>query len=218
MSFVAVQCPYAGNPVATEIMSDDILQEIAGRALASLLPREGATQEKRMEELLAPIACLTYPERKRVLAERPFPVADVPCVCFHTKASRTSSLLSAAAIYIAQRYGGAESDGAVTRVDAEIPGSTAIRPAEECDHMQAVFATQWPPVTDSQPMSGHDNAGRQESFGPLVVRANQAIEQVFGVSAVGRGVGHKRIRASQGEVHEALIAQACKASSSASLN
>lgn len=73
---------------------------------------------------------------------------------------------AASATFLYRQYGNASNDGAVLRVDAEIPGSTAVRPSEECDHMQAEFATQWPPKT-KMPLSGSDVLS-STSIGALV--------------------------------------------------
>jgi pimeloyl-ACP methyl ester carboxylesterase len=207
---VAVQTPFAGSPVATDVFADERIMELTGSTLATMLPRSGITRAQRSEQLLKPIECMTYTNRaKQVMHSTPLP-ASIPCVSFHTGVSRSSpSLLSASAAFMSRRYG-AENDGAVCRADAEIPGSVAARPSEECDHMQAEFTTTWPPQT-KMPLSSTD-AVSSSSIGSLIVRANQAVSSLVSPSAQhdpsqsqSLHQQRKRLRARQGELHEALV-------------
>jgi hypothetical protein len=113
---------------------------------------------------------LTYERRKEFLSQHPLP-PEVPVVSFHTEASITPSVLTAlshvahvelpatagnparipvvmplsAALaacsqVLVARYG-EKSDGLVTRKDAEVPGSLAVRPERKLDHAWMVYSS-----------------------------------------------------------------------------
>ncbi|CAL4911996.1 unnamed protein product [Urochloa decumbens] len=163
---VLAQSPYAGSPVASDILREGQLGDyVRLRKIMEILV------SKVLKGDLQALEDLTYERRKEFLQQHPLP-PEVPVVSFHTEASITPSVLtalshvahlelpiaadgnstripvvmplSAAMAACSQllvvRYG-EKSDGLVTRKDAEVPGSVVVRPERKLDHAWMVYSS-----------------------------------------------------------------------------
>ena len=121
---------------------------------------------------------LTYKNRREFLEEYPMP-SEVPTLCLHSNFPPDSrarfikyvlkeNLLSGQVVvplhmqlgkqlalmshYILSRYPGVESDGLVTRNDAEVPGSVVVKFREDLSHA-LVIPEFIPPVQKSDELA-----------------------------------------------------------------
>ena len=142
---ITVQCPYAGSPIAADLLSSPALSELVAKALELLvgLPPGGGRR------LLGPIKDLTYSRRQAFLQRFPLP-ARFPCVSMHTSTSSKASFMYLPAAYVRRRYNQA-SDGLVACCDAEVPGCVAVRFQPEQDHCDCVF----PRVVEQEMLDRH---------------------------------------------------------------
>jgi len=123
---ITVQSPYGGTPIASDLLADAAVSDW----LEDAMRRYIRTDSQAVRDL-------THESRRNFLEEHPLP-ASVPCVSFHSATDGGGSVCGATAAYINGRYG-EESDGLVTRRDAEVPGSWVVRYREEMDHTVPVF-------------------------------------------------------------------------------
>ncbi|KAH7687601.1 GPI inositol-deacylase PGAP1-like protein [Dioscorea alata] len=156
---VLAQCPYAGNPIASDILRQGSFQRVNLKREVMELVMSGILKGD-----LRAIEDLTYKKRREFLEENPLP-KQLPVVSFHTQtkinhhtlkkfyevakvefSSNTtsndsnaselwsiSSGLAVLATVLQLRYG-VKSDGLVTREDAEAPGSIVVRYGRNLDH------------------------------------------------------------------------------------
>jgi triacylglycerol lipase len=124
-TFVAIQTPYAGSPVATDLANCPAL----GSIVAGLLGAMGENPEAAIE--------LTYGARRKFVSEHPFP-ERIPTLSLATSRVDWRSLVSTTGYYVRNRYG-VESDGLVVPVDAVIPGSRVVY-LDDMDHAEVVLA------------------------------------------------------------------------------
>ncbi|KAJ0970576.1 hypothetical protein J5N97_018535 [Dioscorea zingiberensis] len=162
VGLVLAQSPYAGNPIASDILRQGLLKHVNLKKEIMEIVMSGILNGD-----LSAIEDLTYEKRREFLRSYPLP-REIPVVSFHTetkinmsiltkfyevanvKFSITatagvknsskisvpwplSSMLAVMAALLKLRYG-EKSDGLVTRKDAEAPGSVVVRPQRNLDH------------------------------------------------------------------------------------
>lgn len=95
---ITVQTPYAGSPIATDLLAFPALADLVAKALELLVglpPGDG-------RRLLVPIRDLTYRRRQGFLQRFPLP-AQFPCVSMHSSTSSKASFLYLPAAYVRRR-------------------------------------------------------------------------------------------------------------------
>lgn len=140
--FIAVQSPYGGSPIATDLLSEPLLESVT-----VLLERLVNAPKGDGPRLVRPIKDLTYASRRAFLARHPLP-AHYDVVSFTTTTKSAAAGLYPAASYISSRYGdserGLDSDGLVARCDAQIPNAVVVNAAFENDHADCTFPAKHP--------------------------------------------------------------------------
>ncbi|KAF7043202.1 hypothetical protein CFC21_052598 [Triticum aestivum] len=163
---VLAQSPYGGSPVASDILREGQLGDyVMLRKLMEILV------SKVLKGDLQALEDLTYERRKEFLAQHPLPpevpivsfhteasitpsvltalshVAHVELpVAADGNPARIpvvmplSAALAACSQLLVARYS-EKSDGLVTRKDAEVPGSVAVRPERKLDHAWMVYSS-----------------------------------------------------------------------------
>ncbi|CAA6660991.1 unnamed protein product [Spirodela intermedia] len=157
-----VQCPYGGSPIASDILRRGQVADGEARKMMEFLVC------KLIKGDIRALEDLTYERRREFLARHELPWEQIPLVSFHTEASAAPGVLAtmshiahaelpwlpsfgssgrplaaamaASAIHLRLRYG-ERSDGLVARRDAEVPGSTAVRPTRKLDHAWMVYSS-----------------------------------------------------------------------------
>jgi pimeloyl-ACP methyl ester carboxylesterase len=124
-AFVAIQAPYAGSPVASDLANCPAMGNFAKGMLGILGENANAVIE------------LTYDARREFLAEHPYP-KGIPTLCLATSRVDWRSIVSTTGYYVRNRYG-VESDGLVVPADAVIPGSRVVY-LDDMDHAESVLA------------------------------------------------------------------------------
>jgi len=124
-AFVAIQVPYAGSPVATDLANCRTMGEAAGLAVRILGNDPDAVVE------------LSYQRRRQFIAKNPMPKA-VPTLSLATSRVDWRSSVFLTGRYVRDRYN-VESDGLVVPADAVLPGSKAIY-LDDMDHAEAVLS------------------------------------------------------------------------------
>eukprot|EP00897_Mesotaenium_endlicherianum_P002673 jgi/Mesen1/2433/ME000157S01573 len=84
---VAVQSPYGGTPVASDLIRQGQIADVQFRRVLDLLMRRIIKGDIRSLE------DLTYARRREFLAQHPIP-SGIPVVCFHSEASRAPAVIS----------------------------------------------------------------------------------------------------------------------------
>ncbi|KAM0935561.1 putative GPI inositol-deacylase PGAP1, alpha/Beta hydrolase [Dioscorea sansibarensis] len=177
---VLAQCPYAGNPIASDILRPGLFKHVNAKKEVMEIVMSGILKGD-----LRAIEDLTYKNRREFLASNPLP-KQLPVVSFHTQTkidlntlkkfyevakvefsftapaevkstgnSNVSGLwpLSTGLAVLAgmlERRYGEKSDGLVTRKDAEAPGSLVVRCVRNLDHCWIVLNC-----------SNHDQDGKE---------------------------------------------------------
>lgn len=163
---VLAQSPYGGSPVASDILREGQLGDyVMLRKLMEILV------SKVLKGDLQALEDLTHERRKEFLSQHPLPpevpvvsfhteasitpsvltalshVAHVELpVAADSNLARIpvvmplSAALAACSQLLVARYG-EKSDGLVTRKDAEVPGSLAVRPERKLDHAWMVYSS-----------------------------------------------------------------------------
>ena len=124
-AFVALQTPYAGSPVASDLSNCPAMGDIA----AGMLGIFGENPQAALD--------LTYETRREFLSEHPYP-KSVATLCLATSRVDLRSIVSSTGFYVRNKYG-VESDGLVVPADAVIPGSRVIY-LNDMDHAEAVLS------------------------------------------------------------------------------
>jgi triacylglycerol lipase len=124
-SFVAIQAPYAGSPVANDLANCQMVGAVAALAIQVL----GNDPEAAME--------LSYPRRRRFHAKHPYP-RSVRTLSLATSRVDMRSAVYLTGSYVRERYG-AESDGLVVPADAVLPGSRVVY-LDDMDHAESVLS------------------------------------------------------------------------------
>mmetsp|Transcript_5136 Transcript_5136/g.18656 ORF Transcript_5136/g.18656 Transcript_5136/m.18656 type:complete len:500 (-) Transcript_5136:76-1575(-) len=207
VGLIAVQCPYGGSPIATDLLSEP-LAALTTSFLEALLgaPRgDGA-------RLCAPIADLTYAARQKFLKKFPLP-EHYAVVSFHSATTSPAAGLWPAASYTKNRYG-EDSDGLVARCDASIPGAVDVRLDSEQDHADCVFPAKHAAdlfTRHAKEQAANLSARQLAGFSPIE-RVGPAIPPPVGVAIVSaqRALGDalpERLKSSPRSVdyHEALV-------------
>ncbi len=123
---IAMQAPFGGSPVASDIKGCPELLPLASNLIESLFGGQGEA-----------LTDLSHQSRQQLLEKYPYP-QDVPTISLATSSSSPWSLTAASAAYIKQRYG-VESDGLVAVKDAILPGSEVIQ-LSDMDHSAPTMA------------------------------------------------------------------------------
>ncbi|KAJ0970611.1 hypothetical protein J5N97_018570 [Dioscorea zingiberensis] len=119
VGLVLAQSPYAGNPVASDILRPGLLKHVNFRKEVVEIFMSGILNGD-----LRAIEDLTYEKRMEFLRSYPLP-REIPVVSFHTETCNID--------FLKLRYR-EKSDGIVTRKDAEAPGSVVVRSRRKLDH------------------------------------------------------------------------------------
>lgn len=122
---VAMQAPYGGTPIASDIKTCPELRPLATAAIGALLKGD-----------MRALTDLSYDARKAFIAKYPYP-SDVPTLSLATSRESRKSLVDATGAYLRDRYG-VKSDGLVAPEDAEIPGSRVVK-LTNMDHAEGVM-------------------------------------------------------------------------------
>lgn len=122
---VAMQAPYGGTPVASDMQNCSQLRQVAEGTIKRLLGGDPAS-----------LADLSYSARQAFVNANPYP-SDIPTVSLATSRSSVKSILKSTEDYMLQRYQ-LKSDGLVVDKDAEIPGSKVVR-LTDMDHAESVM-------------------------------------------------------------------------------
>lgn len=122
---VAMQAPYGGTPVASDMQNCSQLRQVAEGTIKRLLGGDPASLKD-----------LSYAARQAFVAENPYP-SDIPTISLATSRSSVKSILKTTEDYMINRYN-LKSDGLVVDKDAEIPGSQVVR-LSDMDHAESVM-------------------------------------------------------------------------------
>lgn len=124
-AFIAVQAPYAGSPIASDLANCPAMGNFAVGMLGILQENPNAVVE------------LTYETRREFLSEHSFP-EGISTLCLATSRVDWRSIVSSTGFYVRNKYG-VDSDGLVVPADAVIPGSRVIY-LDDMDHAESVLA------------------------------------------------------------------------------
>lgn len=124
-AFVAMQSPYGGAPLATDLLSNAATKLGVGALAKYIFQGDPKT-----------VRDLTYAYRQDFIQKHPFPT-DIPTVSLATTDTSQLSLVAAPSNYVRLRYG-EKTDGLVNDRDAMIPGSNVVR-LDNLDHIDSVM-------------------------------------------------------------------------------
>ncbi|XP_074263155.1 uncharacterized protein LOC141585967 [Silene latifolia] len=155
------QSPYGGSPIASDILREGQLGDYfnARKIMEILICKVIKGDLQALEDL-------TYEKRREFLKRNPLP-KELPVVSFHTEAKISPAVLAtlshvahaelgqaakipvmiplgaamAACAQLLQVRYGQKSDGLVTCLDAEVPGSVVVRPKRKLDHAWMVYSS-----------------------------------------------------------------------------
>jgi hypothetical protein len=113
-SVVALQAPYGGSPLATDLQAEGPVKGAVDRVVRTIFRGDPRA-----------LGDLTHDARRAFVTKHPYPT-DVPTISVATTAGAAPSAVGPAVAYLQTRYG-ARSDGLVAAEDAEIPGSSVVR-------------------------------------------------------------------------------------------
>lgn len=122
---VAMQAPYGGVPVASDVQDQKILSKIAGKTIEWGLGGDEASMTD-----------FSYAKRKAFIQRYPWPT-DIPTVSLATSSSSQLTGLTPVINWYKLRYG-EKTDGIVAQRDSEIPGSKVVR-LDNLDHLNSVM-------------------------------------------------------------------------------
>lgn len=122
---VAMQSPYGGVPVASDIEDQKIVAGLAGKAIEWVL---------RGDEDSLPD--FSYAKRREFVEQYPWP-SDIPTVSLATSSGSQLNGLTPVINWYKLRYG-EKTDGIVAQRDSEIPGSRVVR-LDNLDHLNSVM-------------------------------------------------------------------------------
>jgi hypothetical protein len=122
---VAMQSPYGGVPVASDIGDQRLLSGIAGKTIEWVL---------RGDEDSLPD--FSYENRRQFVEKYPWP-SEIPTVSLATSSDSQFNGLTPVINWYKVRYG-EETDGVVAQRDSEIPGSRVVR-LDNLDHLNSVM-------------------------------------------------------------------------------
>lgn len=123
---IAMQTPYGGTPVATDIAGNERLLGLVGSAIKRLF----AGDQRALTDL-------TYQARQEFVRAHPYDASRMPTLSYGTTGGPTVSTVGPAASYMRNQYG-LESDGLVPKKDAVVPGSDVVY-ANDQDHASPVM-------------------------------------------------------------------------------
>ncbi len=124
-AMIAIQAPYGGTPIASDIRNCPELEPLVKRAVGWLFQGD-----------MKSLSDLSYETRRIFVRLYPYPTT-VPTLALASARKSLRSILDATAGYLRDRYG-LLSDGLVPQVDAEIPGSRVVR-LTDMDHAESVM-------------------------------------------------------------------------------
>lgn len=122
---VAMQSPYGGVPIATDIQDQRIVSKLAGESIEWVLRGDKES-----------LPDFSYEKRKAFVAEHPWP-SDIPTVSLSTSTDSQLNGLTPVVNWYRLRYG-EETDGIIAQRDSEIPGSSVVR-LDNLDHLNSVM-------------------------------------------------------------------------------
>ena len=123
---VAMQTPYGGTPIATDIAGNSTLIGLVAGAIKRLFKGD-----------VGALTDLTYQARQQFVRANPYDASKVATVSYATTGGPSVSTVGPAAHYMRTTYG-LESDGLVPKKDAIIPGSEAVYDDDQ-DHASPVM-------------------------------------------------------------------------------
>ncbi|MBK9031575.1 MAG: hypothetical protein IPL61_09615 [Myxococcales bacterium] len=124
---IAMQTPYGGTPVASDIAGNARLLGLVGSAIKRLFSGDQRA-----------LTDLTYQARQEFVRAHPYDTARMPTISYGTTGGPTVSTVGPAASYMRNQYG-LESDGLVPKKDAVVPGSDVVY-ANDQDHASPVMS------------------------------------------------------------------------------
>ncbi|CAN6541012.1 unnamed protein product [Malus baccata var. baccata] len=142
-----VQSPFGGTPLASGSLREGQVADNETRQIMELLIC------KLIKGDIRALEDLTYEKRKEFHHDAQTPAEPIPLISFHSVASIAPGVL-ATMTHIAHaelpwlslpNFGNKESDksdGLVTCLDAEVPGSVVVRPERKLDHVWMVYSTK----------------------------------------------------------------------------
>ncbi|KAM0969630.1 hypothetical protein ACFX2A_018120 [Malus domestica] len=138
-----VQSPYGGTPMASGSLREGQVADNETRQIMELLIC------KLIKGDIRALEDLTYEKRKEFHHDAQTPAEPIPLISFHSVASIApggiviplSAAMAVTALHLQHRYG-EKSDGLVTCLDAEVPGSVVVRPERKLDHVWMVYSTK----------------------------------------------------------------------------
>jgi len=122
---VAMQSPYGGVPVASDIQDEKIVANLAGKAIEWVLRGDEAS-----------LPDFSYEKRRAFIEQYPWP-SDIPTVSLSTSSGSQLNGLTPVINWYKLRYG-EKTDGIVAQRDTEIPGSRVVR-LDNLDHLNSVM-------------------------------------------------------------------------------
>jgi triacylglycerol lipase len=165
---IAMQTPYGGTPVATDIASNQTLLGLVGSAIKRLFKGDQRA-----------LTDLTYQARQAFVHEHNYDASKVATVSYATTGGPTVSTVGPAASYMKRQYG-LESDGLVPMADAVVPGSDVVY-ANDQDH--------------ASPVMGVIGRGKADVPGDiteaLITVALKRAAEMEAAEAAGGGAGHQ---------------------------
>ncbi|MEZ4400437.1 MAG: hypothetical protein R3B06_10485 [Kofleriaceae bacterium] len=123
---IAMQTPYGGTPVASDIASNQTLLGLVGSAIKRLF--KGDTKA---------LTDLTYQARQQFVHAHNYDASKIPTISYATTGGPAISTTAPSAAYMSHQYG-LQSDGLVPTGDAVIPGSDVVT-ADNQDHSSPVM-------------------------------------------------------------------------------
>lgn len=126
---IAMQSPYGGVPIASDIQDQRIVSKLAGKSIEWVLRGDGES-----------LPDFSYEKRQAFIEKYPWPT-DIPTVSLATSSGSQLNGLTPVINWYQLRYG-EKTDGVVATRDTEIPGSSVVR-LDNLDHLNSVM-TEFP--------------------------------------------------------------------------
>lgn len=123
---IAMQTPYGGTPVATDIAGNGRLLGLVGAAIRRLFKGDQRA-----------LTDLTYQARQEFVHKNPYDASRVATLSYATTGGPTVSTVGPSASYMKSNYA-LESDGLVPKKDAVVPGSDVVYQNDQ-DHASPVM-------------------------------------------------------------------------------
>jgi triacylglycerol lipase len=157
-ALIAMQTPYGGTPIASDVANNPALVDVVSKAIVGLYNGDPRS-----------LTDLSYETRRQAIAKHPYRADRIPTVSFATQHAAFGSALRLSEDYMTQLYGLA-SDGLVPTDSAIVPGSEAVY--ARGDHAVGAFK---PPIA-----SGGDHIPRDTVQALITIALGRAREMAGG--------------------------------------